>query len=222
MTSGRLGFLVRVAPVVLWLMLVGAAQAETLRLVAFGDSLTAGFRLSPGDAFPARLQAALRERGHDVVVSNAGVSGNTATSGLERLERAVPRGTDGVILELGANDALRGLDLALTERALDTIITRLKARGIPVLLAGMWAPSRKGLIYMSDFHALYPRLARKHGIPLYPFFLSGVAGNPSLNLPDRMHPNAAGVEVIVARILPTVENWLAGIRTAEAARPGGG
>ncbi|GAB4071125.1 arylesterase [Ancylobacter sonchi] len=193
--------------VVLLLPALGA-QAQTLRIVALGDSLTSGYRLAGGEAFPARLQAALRARGHDVTVVNAGVSGDTAGAGLARLNRAVPPGTQGVILELGANDALRGLDPAETEAALDAILSRLRARGIAVLLAGMMAPPSQGLAYMARFQAIYPRLARRHGVPLYRFFLSGVVAMPALNLRDGMHPNAAGVEVIVSRILPTVESWL--------------
>ncbi|MCB4768727.1 arylesterase [Ancylobacter sp. Lp-2] len=187
------------------------ARAETLRIVALGDSLTSGYRLAAGDALPAKLQVALRARGHDVTIVNAGVSGDTASAGLARLDRSVPTGTRGVILELGANDALRGADPAETEAALDAILSRLRARGISVLLAGMIAPPSQGLVYMSRFQAIYPRLARKHGVPLYRFFLSGVAAVPSLNLRDGMHPNAAGIDVIVSRILPTVEAWLPGV-----------
>ncbi|GAB4069595.1 arylesterase [Ancylobacter sp. Lp-2] len=197
---------------------LATAEAEPLRIVAFGDSLTSGYRLPPEASFPAKLQAALKARGYDVTVANAGAPGNTATSGLERLDRSVPQGTDGVIVEFGANDALRGIDVHLTERALDAIIARLKARGIPVLLAGMWAPSSRGVLFMADFHAIYPRLAEKHAVALYPFFLAGVAANPSLNLRDGIHPNAAGVDVIVSRIMPTVEIWLDGMRASRSVR----
>jgi acyl-CoA thioesterase I len=185
------------------------AQASPIRLVALGDSLSAGYELAAKDAFPAVLERALRAGGHNVVVDNAGVSGDTATGGLERLDWSVPAGTHGVIVELGANDALRGLDPALTEAALDQIITRLKARQIKVFLAGMLAPRNNGVAYAQAFDALYPRLAQKHGIPLYPFFLDGVAGDASLNLRDMIHPNPAGVGVIVARILPSIKTWLA-------------
>jgi acyl-CoA thioesterase I len=180
------------------------AQARPLTLVALGDSLTAGYMLPSADAFPARLEAALRASGRDVRIINAGVSGDTATAGLDRLDWSVPDGTDGVILELGANDALRGIDPAITEAALDAIITRLAARKIPVFLAGMAAPRNNGAEYVARFDALYPRLAQKHNVPLYPFFLDGVVGNPALNLPDMLHPNPEGVGVIVSRILPQI------------------
>lgn len=197
--------------IALLLALPLTARAEPIRLVALGDSLTGGLGLPARQAFPARLQAALRARGHDVVIANQGVSGDTAAAGLARLGSAVPAGTHGVILELGANDALRGLDPAATERALDAALSRLRARGIPVLLAGMLAPPEAGLGYMARFQAIYPRLARRHGASLYRFFLAGVAAMPLLNQPDGLHPNAAGVDVIVSRILPTVEAWLAAI-----------
>lgn len=189
-------------------LLVGShalpAQPRPLTLVALGDSLTAGYMLPAADAFPARLEAALRASGRDVRIINAGVSGDTATAGLDRLDWSVPDGTDGVILELGANDALRGIDPAITEAALDAIITRLAARKIPVFLAGMAAPRNNGAEYVARFDALYPRLAQKHNVPLYPFFLDGVVGNPTLNLPDMLHPNPAGVGVIVSRILTSI------------------
>lgn len=181
------------------------ASGKPIRLVALGDSLSAGYQLGPKDAFPVVLEAALRARGLDVTVENAGVSGDTASGGLERLDWSVPDGTDGVILELGANDALRGIDPKITEAALDAALARLKARGIPVLLAGMYAPRNNGEVYVKAFDAIYPRLAAKHGVALYPFFLDGVQGEPSLNLADGIHPNPQGVRVIVSRILPAVE-----------------
>ncbi len=184
---------------------------RTVKLVALGDSLSAGYNLPASAAFPAVLEQALRQKGLRVEVANAGVSGDTTQGGLERLDWSVPDGTDGVILELGANDALRGIDPALAERALDTIVTRLKARGIAVLLAGMYAPRNFGPEYYGRFDAIYPRLAGKHGLILYPFFLDGIAGDPALNQPDRLHPTAEGVRVIVQRILPTVERFLAGL-----------
>ena len=186
-------------------------EARTFRLVALGDSLSAGYQLGAKDAFPAVLEAALRARGHDVRIENAGVSGDTATGGFERLDWSVPDGTDGVILELGANDALRGIDPAITEKALDGIVSRLKARKIGVLIAGMYAPRNNGAPYVAAFDAIFPRLAAKHGVPLYPFFLDGVQGEPSLNLPDMLHPNPAGTRVIVARMLPMVEAFLASL-----------
>ena len=191
-----------------------ARAAGPLRLVSLGDSLSAGYLLPARDAFPAVLEAALRARGHAVTIENAGVSGDTATGGLERLDWSVSEGTHGVILELGANDALRGIDPAITEKALDEIIARLKARRIGVLLAGMYAPRNNGRAYVEAFDAIYPRLAAKHGVPLYPFFLEGVMGNPAHVQQDQMHPNAAGVRTIVAGILPSVEEFLKGLRPA--------
>ncbi|MBN8533590.1 MAG: arylesterase [Rhizobiales bacterium] len=187
------------------------AEARTIRLVALGDSLTAGYLLAGADAFPSVLEKALRVKGLDVAIENAGVSGDTATGGLERLDWSVPDGTDGVIVELGANDALRGLDPMVTEKALDQIITRLKARNIAVLLAGMLAPRNNGEAYGKAFDAIYPRLAQKHGIALYPFFLDGIAGDPKLNLADMIHPNPAGVRVIVERMLPVAEAFVKGL-----------
>jgi acyl-CoA thioesterase-1 len=188
------------------------AQARAVKLVALGDSLSAGYNLSGSAAFPTVLEKLLRDKGIAVEIANAGVSGDTSQGGLERLDWSVPDGTDGVILELGANDALRGVDPALTEKALDAIVTRLKARGIPVLLAGMYAPRSNGPDYVTRFDALYPRLAEKHGLILYPFFLDGIAGDRVLNQPDMLHPTAEGVRVIAQRILPTVERFLASLR----------
>ncbi|WP_420712749.1 arylesterase [Ancylobacter sp. SL191] len=189
-------------------------HAEPLRLVAFGDSLTAGLGLPAKDAFPAKLQAALTAKGHDVVIENAGVSGDTTSAGLARLDWSIQDGTQGVILELGANDALRGLDPAIAEKSLDAILARLKERKIPVLLAGMVAPPNLGGGYGERFNAIYPRLAAKYDVPLYPFFLDGVAGQGKLNQPDGIHPTAAGVDVIVERITPAVERWLATLKSA--------
>lgn len=188
------------------------AQTPPLKLVALGDSLTAGYNLPGSAAFPAVLEKLLREKGIPAEIANAGVSGDTSQGGLERLDWSVPDGTDGVILELGANDALRGIDPGLTEKALDAIVTRLKARGIPVLLAGMYAPRNLGADYAARFDGLYPRLAEKHGLILYPFFLDGIAGDRVLNQPDLLHPTAEGVRVIATRILPTVERFLATLR----------
>ena len=192
------------------------AQAQRpLRLVALGDSLTAGYLL-PGDAaFPVLLQKALAARGLVVDITNAGVSGDTTAGGLARLDWSIPDGTDGVILELGANDALRGLDPARTEANLDAILTRLAARNIPVLLAGMLAPRNNGPEYVATFDGLFPRLAAKFGVPLYPFFLDGVTGVPGMTLPDALHPNRAGVEEIVRRILPIMESFVAKIASGK-------
>jgi acyl-CoA thioesterase-1 len=182
-----------------------AASAEPVAIVAFGDSLTAGLGLGPGESFPEQLEAALKARGHDVTVANAGVSGDTSTAGLARVEWSVPPEADIVILELGANDALRGIDPPVTREALAGIIRKLTGRSQKVLLAGMLAPPNLGPAYARAFNAIYPELAREHGLPLYPFFLSGVAANSALNQADGMHPNEAGVAKIVEGILPEVE-----------------
>jgi acyl-CoA thioesterase I len=185
-----------------------SCQAQTpparLKIVAFGDSLTAGYQLPPDKSFPVQLQAALKARGRDVEIINAGVSGDTTSGGLARIDWAVPPDASGVILELGANDALRGVDPAQTARALDEIVVRLKARGLAVLLAGMQAPRNLGEDYRTRFDAIFPDLAKTHGLPLRPFFLDGVALDPKLTLDDRMHPTANGVAVMVEGILPDV------------------
>lgn len=191
----------------------GPVAAEPLRLVALGDSLTAGYGLPEADAFPTKLQAALKAKGYDVEIVNAGVSGDTAADGLARLDWSVPDGTDGVILELGANDMLRALDPSRTRADLDAMLTRLGARKIPVLVAGMLAARNLGPDYVARFDALFPDLAKAHGALFYPFFLDGVATDPALNQADGLHPNARGVDVIVARILPSVEALIAEVRT---------
>lgn len=187
-----------------------AAAADPFRIVGFGDSLMAGYNLDPGQGFPEKLEAALRARGHDVVISNAGVSGDTTSGGLSRLDWSIPDGTQLVILELGANDMLRGIDPALVEQNLDKMLARLKERNIPVLLAGMVAAPNLGHAYGEQFGTIYPKLAQKYGATLYPFFLDGVAGDSSLLLEDGMHPNPQGVERMVERALPTVEKAIAG------------
>ncbi len=192
--------------------LPGRAAERPLRLVALGDSLTAGYGLPADAAFPTVLEKALKARGHDVTVSNAGVSGDTTTGGLDRLDWSVPDGTDGVILELGANDMLRGTDPAVPERNLATIVERLKARGIPVMLAGMLASRNLGADYAKRFDAIYPDLARRENLVLYPFFLDGVAGDRGLNQGDGLHPLAKGIEIVVQRILPSVETFLARLK----------
>jgi acyl-CoA thioesterase I len=190
--------------------------AEPLKIVALGDSLTAGYGL-PGDAaFPARLQKALRAKGYDVTVVNAGVSGDTTTAGLDRLAWSVPDGTSGVIVELGANDALRGVDPKVTQAALTKILGQLAKRNIPVLLAGMQSPRNMGPDYVRAFDAIYPALASNHQVIFYPFFLAGVATDPTLNQGDGMHPNAKGVDVIVERMLPSVEELIARAKKARA------
>ena len=183
-------------------------QTGDIRLVALGDSLTAGYLL-PGDAaFPVVLEKRLRAAGLAVVIANAGVSGDTTAGGLARLDWSVPDGTDGVILELGANDALRGLAPDKAEANLDAMLTRLKARNIAVLLAGMLAPRNNGPEYVAAFDGMYRRLADKHGVALYPFFLEGQAGVPGLGLPDGIHPNRQGVERIVEGIFPAAEKFV--------------
>ena len=185
-----------------------AADAP-VKIVVLGDSLSAGYGLPGQAAFPARLAEALKAKGSAVAIANAGVSGDTASGGRDRLDWSVPDGTDAVIVELGANDALRGLDPALTKAALEAILQKLQQRRIAVLLAGMKAPRNMGPDYASRFDAVYPALAAAYPVVFYPFFLEGVAADAKLNLADGMHPNAAGVDVIVARILPQVEELIA-------------
>jgi acyl-CoA thioesterase-1 len=187
------------------------SAASPIQMVVLGDSLSAGYLLPQDAAFPAVLERALRAEGLAIEIMNAGVSGDTSRGGLERLDWAVPEGTQAVLLELGANDMLRGIDPARTKEALDTIITRLKARGVRVFLAGMLASPSLGKDYGERFNAIYPELAKKHAIPLYPFFLAGVAGDRALNLDDGMHPNRKGVETIVQAILPSVKSFLSGM-----------
>jgi acyl-CoA thioesterase I len=186
-----------------------AHAQEPITLVALGDSLTAGYNLPASAAFPNVLEAALRERGHNVNVINAGVSGDTAAGGLARLDWSVPDEADGVIVALGANDMLRGFDPVATKGAIDGIVSRLKERGIDVMLAGMLAGRNMGPEYIAQFDSIYPTVAERHGVMLYPFFLEGVAGERSLNLDDGIHPNRAGVERMVEQILPAVEAFIA-------------
>jgi acyl-CoA thioesterase-1 len=197
------------------LAVVSGAQ-EPVRILALGDSLTAGYGLAPRDAFPSVLQRALAAEGFAVVAQNAGVSGDTSAGGRARLEWALGDGADVAVVELGANDALRGLDPAEMEANLDAILSALKARGVRVLLAGMKAPRNLDPAYVRQFDAVFPRLAKRHGVAFYPFFLEGVAGVAERNLPDGIHPNREGVEEIVRRILPLVLQLV-----QEAARRGG-
>jgi acyl-CoA thioesterase-1 len=188
---------------------VAPARAQApIKLAVLGDSLTAGYGLPAAAAFPARLQRALREKGVKVDILNAGVSGDTTTGGRDRLDWSIPEGTDAVIVELGANDALRGLDPKIARAALEDIVKRLQARKIAVMLAGMYAPRNYGPDYAAQFDPIYPDIAKAYGVTLYPFFLDGVAGEAKLNLTDGIHPTAEGVDVIVTRILPTVEAFL--------------
>nr|WP_282449306.1 arylesterase [Roseibium sp. CAU 1639] len=190
------------------------ARSETLKLVVLGDSLVAGYQLPAGDGFPEKLQAALTEKGHSVEVVNAGVSGDTSTGGLSRLDWSVGPDTDAVIVELGANDALRGLSPEGTRQNIEEITRRLRDRGIEVLLAGMLAPRNLGPDYAEAFDPIYADVAKAHDALLYPFFLDGVALDPDLNLADGMHPNSQGVEVIVEKILPEVEALLARVQSS--------
>ncbi len=190
------------------------ADEKPVRIVVLGDSLSAGYGLPANAAFPERLAAALKAKGVAATVGNAGVSGDTASGGLGRLDWSVPPGTDAVILELGANDALRGVDPAVTKTALDKILSKLDARHIVVLLAGMRSPRNMGADYVQAFDAIYPALASTHALVFYPFFLDGVATDAKLNQPDGLHPTAAGVDVIVARIMPQVEALIARVRAA--------
>lgn len=186
----------------------GGARAEPVTIVALGDSLTAGFQLAPGAGFPEQLQQTLRTKGYDVTVTDAGVSGDTTSAGLARIDWSVGEDADAVILELGANDALRGLDPETTRANLTAILDRLQERGLPVLLTGMLAPPNLGEAYGNEFASVFSDLANRDVI-YYPFFLEGVAADLSLNLPDGIHPTAEGVGVIVANILPKVEELIA-------------
>jgi acyl-CoA thioesterase-1 len=184
------------------------APAKPIKMVVLGDSLSAGLGLSASAAFPTRLQKSLETKGIKVDMINAGVSGDTSSGGRDRLDWSVPEGTEAVILELGANDALRGTDPAVTRAALSDILTRLKARKIAVLLCGMLAPPNYGSEYAARFNAIYPELSKSFGVPLYPFFLEGVAADAKLNQADGLHPTADGVDIIVKNILPMVEALL--------------
>jgi acyl-CoA thioesterase I len=218
--EGRLAGLAHILVLMLGLALLdvgfaGAAfagEGKPVRLVVLGDSLSAGLGLSAANAFPAKLQKALQDRGIDVDIGNAGVSGDTASGGRDRLDWSVPEGTQGVILELGANDALRGTDPFVTKAALSDILTRLKARGIPVLLCGMLAPPNYGKDYAERFNTIYAALSKSFGVPLYPFFLDGVAADAKLNQADGIHPTPAGVDIVVKTIMPTVEAFLGTIK----------
>jgi acyl-CoA thioesterase-1 len=194
----------------LLLLVVTTSAADPVRIVGFGDSLMAGYQLEAGQSFPEKLEAALKANGHDVVIANAGVSGDTTAGGLSRLDWSVPDETDLVILELGANDMLRGISPELTEKNLVAMIERLQERDIDVLLVGMLAAPNLGRDYGEAFEAIYPRLAETYDLPLYPFFLEGVAAQNSLLLGDGMHPNAEGVDRMVEEFMPLMETTLAG------------
>jgi len=185
------------------------AAQEPVKIVAFGDSLTAGYGLPAQQAFPAKLQGALKAKGMDVEIENAGVSGDTASGGLGRIDWSIPDGTDAVILELGANDMLRGIDPKVTRDALDAILAKLKERNIVVLLCGMRAAPNLGAEYARSFESIFDDLARKYDTVFYPFFLDGVTTQTKFVMRDGLHPNAAGVDVIVTGIMPKVEELIA-------------
>jgi acyl-CoA thioesterase-1 len=203
---------VHILVLIVALMTAGTVLAQTsakpVKMVVLGDSLSAGLGLSASAAFPARLQKSLETKGIKVDMINAGVSGDTSSGGRDRLDWSVPEGTEAVILELGANDALRGTDPAVTRAALSDILTRLKARKIAVLMCGMLAPPNYGSEYAARFNAIYPELSKSFGVPLYPFFLEGVAADAKLNQADGLHPTAEGVDIIVKNVMPMVEALL--------------
>ena len=194
-----------------------AARAE-LTLVALGDSLTAGYGLAPADGFTPKLEAYLRAQGLAVRVVNGGVSGDTSSGGLARFDWAVPDGADAIIIELGANDALRGINPDVTRANLTRIIEKSRARGLKILLAGMLAPPNLGPAYGESFAAIFPDLARAYDVALYPFFLDGVAAQKSLNLADGIHPNAAGIDIIVSRIGPYAERLVLNVASGEKSK----
>ncbi|MDH6262813.1 acyl-CoA thioesterase-1 [Bradyrhizobium sp. BR13661] len=185
-----------------------AQATKPIKLVVLGDSLSAGLGLPAQDAFPAKLQKALQTKGIEADMINAGVSGDTSSGGRDRLDWSVSDGTEGVIIELGANDAMRGIDPDLTRAALTDIVQRLKARKIAVMLCGMLAPPNFGADYGARFNSIYPDLAKQFDVPLYPFFLDGVAADARLNQADGIHPTAEGVDIVVGRMLPTVEAFV--------------
>lgn len=190
---------------------IGPAAAKQVKILAIGTSLTQGYNLPPGTDFTAVLQAELKAKGHDVTIVNAGVSGDTSAGGLARLDWALDKSIDGAIVELGSNDALRGLDVAQTRDNVDKVLAKLKGRGVVVLLAGMKSPRNLGPDYAAAFDAIYPALAKKHDVLFYPFFLEGVAANLKLNQADGIHPNEEGTRVIVRGMLPIAEKLIAKI-----------
>jgi acyl-CoA thioesterase-1 len=187
---------------------VAPAAAKAIRIIALGDSLTAGYGLPEDAAFPAVLQKALRQKGMDVDLVNGGVSGDTSAGLLARLDWTLADGADAAIVEIGANDMLRGFEPAGTRQNIDAILARLRERKIPFLIAGMRSAPNLGGAYAAQFEPIYRELAAKFEAPLYPFFLDGVAGVKGMQLPDGLHPDKAGVERIVAGMLPLTEDWL--------------
>ncbi len=184
------------------------AKAETMNIVAFGDSIMAGYEIAKEDAFPAQLEKALKDKGYDIAITNASVSGDTTAGGLSRLDWSIPDGTDGVILELGANDALRGISPAESRQNLMAMIERLKERGIPVLLSGMQAPPNMGSDYAAKFNPIYPDLADQYGLVLYPLMIEAYVLDPKLKISDGLHPNPQGVAAMTESFLPTMEKFL--------------
>lgn len=206
-----MGFKPFIAAMAVLMAFAGAVRAEPVEIVGFGDSLMAGYGLAPGEGFTDRLAAALAQSGVAVNVINAGVSGDTSSGGLERLDWSVPASADLVILELGANDMLRGVPPGVTRANLDQLIVKLKGRGVAVVLAGMRAAPSMGAEFQAEFDPIYPDLAAAHGVALYPFFLDGVAARPDLLLEDGLHPNAKGVQVMVERMLPSLKEAVAAL-----------
>ncbi len=207
----RLPTVLFVAALALLLLVPAGSRADRpLKLLALGDSLMAGYGLPSQESFTTRLQAALKAEGLNVTVVNGGVSGDTSAGGLARLDWLLADKPDFALVELGANDGLRGLDPQVTYDNLDAVLARLNQRGVPVLLAGMYAPPNLGREYGEQFNNVFPRLAEKHGVPFYPFFLDGVAAEAALNQPDGIHPNAKGVAVVVERIMPYVKKLVGG------------
>jgi acyl-CoA thioesterase-1 len=212
------GWLRAAVQIVAAVLLVAGTAAEIkaadrpAKIVALGDSLTTGLGLPARDAFPARLQQALKAKGIAAEIVDAGVSGDTASGGLSRLDWSVPQDADAVIVELGANDALRGIDPKVTRAALDKIVAQLRERKIEVLLCGMLAPRNLGGDYAASFDPIFPEIAKAHGVVFHPFFLEGIAADPKFTQSDGMHPNAAGVGKIIEGILPKVEELIARVR----------
>jgi acyl-CoA thioesterase-1 len=191
---------------------IQVALAKPMTLLALGDSLTSGLGLEPHEAFPVKLEAALKSRYPELKIVNAGISGDTAADGLARLDWTLTDDVGGLIVELGANDALRGLDVSQTETALNAIMVKAQLRKLPVLILGMKAPPNMGPDYVARFDGLYPRLAAKYQALLYPFYLDGVTANASLNQADGIHPNGQGVDVIVSKVMPSVEELIGKVR----------
>ena len=201
--------MVRIFLVIATLLLsIQVVFAKPVTLLALGDSLTSGLGLEASEAFPAKLEAALKSRYPDLKIINGGVSGDTAADGLARLDWVLTDEVGGLIVELGANDALRGLDVAQTETALNGIMAKAQLRKLPVLILGMKAPPNMGPEYVAQFDGLYPQLAKKYQALLYPFYLDGVAANGDLNQSDGIHPNGRGVDVIVSKVMPSVEELI--------------